>query len=376
MAEGVKGAVKHRSWRAKCAKLAECFTGVTAVGSVGSVGSVGRSMPEVAARADTVAELGGELSRQLSRVVPHDGYLLSGFDPVTGARCFLACENGYDTRARRRMDREDALGRTRGPVAGLLHGPCPAVVLGAGSPQEHPDARRLHDLMGAGVYGSEICVALTRRGVLRGVLVLLRERGARPFSPTETARAAELAPSLALAVGRYVTGRPLRPRPVHLPPGIVIVNSDDEIAGVTSAGREALGGVPPGVYPAGERDPFSFIWHLTYTARRTAAPAVTCAPTPLGWFSLRAEPLEGAMAGDVVVTLQPATAAELLPAIAQWYGISRRERAVVEQALQGRAAKQIARRLDLSPHTVNDHFKAVYRKTGVSSREELIACLA
>ncbi|EPH40393.1 putative transcriptional regulatory protein UhpA [Streptomyces aurantiacus JA 4570] len=77
----------------------------------------------------------------------------------------------------------------------------------------------------------------------------------------------------------------------------------------------------------------------------------------------------------MVVTLQPAPAADLLPALARWYGISRRERMVVEHALEGRAVKQIARSMDLSPHTVNDHFKAVYRKTGVTSREELIACL-
>ncbi|HET6860316.1 MAG TPA: hypothetical protein VFH94_24880, partial [Streptomyces sp.] len=108
-----------------------------------------RSAPEAAARVGSVAELGGELSRQLSRVVPHDGYLLTGYDPVTGARCFLACENTYDVRARRRMDFENALGRTRSPVAELIHGSCPALVLGAGAQDEHPQARRLHRLMAA-----------------------------------------------------------------------------------------------------------------------------------------------------------------------------------------------------------------------------------
>ncbi|MEV0316961.1 LuxR C-terminal-related transcriptional regulator [Streptomyces sp. NPDC050658] len=345
------------------------------VSGMAAVGPVGRAAPEVGARAGTVAELGGELSRQLSRAVPHDGYLLSGFDPVSGARCFLACENGYGTEARRRMDRADALGRTRSPVAELIEGPCPVVVLGAGARDERPAVRGLHAIMAADAYGSEMCIALTRRGVTWGVMVLLRERGSRPFSPTETVRAAELAEPLALAVQRYVTGKPLRPRLVHFPPGVVVISADDRIAGVTSAGRDALRGILPGVYPTSDQELFSFIWHITYTARRTAGPAITRAPTPLGWFSLHAQPLDGATAGDVVVTLQPAPAADLLPALSQWYGISGRERAVVEQALQGQAVKQIARRLELSPHTVNDHFKAVYRKTGVSSREELIACL-
>ncbi|MEU7577307.1 LuxR C-terminal-related transcriptional regulator [Streptomyces sp. NPDC041068] len=343
---------------------------------MGSVDSVGRSVPEAAARAGSVAELGGELSRHLKRLVPHDGYLLSGFDPVTGARCFLACENSYGASARRRMDSEDALGRTRSPIAALIEGPCPVTVLGSGAGDESPEARRLHTLMAADSYGSEMCIALHQRGVTWGVLVLLRERGARPFSPAETVRAAELAQPLALAVQRYVTGKPLRPGNGHFPLGVVIVDRNDEVTGVTAAGRDALRGLLPGVYPTGDQERFGFLRHITYTARRTGAPALTRAPTGQGWFSLQAQPLEGAREGEVVVTLRPAPAAELLPALAQWYGISRRERAVVEQALQGLAVKQIARRLDLSPHTVNDHFKAVYRKTGVSSREELIACLA
>ncbi|WP_306335630.1 helix-turn-helix transcriptional regulator [Streptomyces sp. KL118A] len=340
-----------------------------------ALGPLSRALPEAAARAGTVAELGSVLSQQLGRVLPHDGYLLSGFDPVTGARCFLACENSYSSAARRRMDRANALGRTRRPVADLLHGPCPAVVLGAGAQDPGPETLRLHDLMAADDYGSELCIALSRRGVARGALVLLRERGSRPFSPEETVCAAELAQPLASAVTRYVTDKPLRPRQIHLPPAIVVINKNNEIAGATSAGRDALRGILPGVYPAADQELFSFIWHITYTVRRTGMPAITRAPTPLGWFSLQAHPLDGAMSGDVVVTLQPAPPAELLPALAQWYGITARERMVIEGALQGQAAKQIARRLDLSPHTVNDHFKAVYRKTGVTSREELIACL-
>ncbi|MGH4030261.1 helix-turn-helix transcriptional regulator [Actinomycetota bacterium Odt1-20B] len=352
--------------------------------------AVARSVPEAGARADTVGELGAELSRHLGRLLPHDGYLLTGYDPLTGARCFLACENSYDSRARRRMDRADALGRTRSPVAELVHGACPAVVLGAGAQDERPGVRRLHGIMAADGYGSELCVALSLRGVLWGTLVLLRERGSRPFSPAENARAAELAEPLTRAVRRYVTDKPLRPRhgrvPPALAPGVVVIGGDDTITGVTAGVREAARGLVPGVYPsgpAGDQELFGFAWHITYTARRTAAAALTRAPTPLGWLSLTAQPLEcgpdgagGQGGGSVVVTLQPASTADLLPVLAQWYGISGRERTVVEHALEGLAVKQIARRLDLSPHTVNDHFKAVYRKTGVTGREELLASLS
>jgi len=41
--------------------------------------------------------------------------------------------------------------------------------------------------------------------------------------------------------------------------------------------------------------------------------------------------------------------------------------------LAGDAEKQIARKLGLSPHTIHDYVKAVYRRFGVSSRAELLA---
>ncbi|MFF7356940.1 response regulator transcription factor [Streptomyces filipinensis] len=85
--------------------------------------------------------------------------------------------------------------------------------------------------------------------------------------------------------------------------------------------------------------------------------------------------LAGGAAGEDAITVQPAPADLLLPALAAWYGITRRERGVLELALEGLPAQQIARRLHLSPHTVNDHFKAIYRKTGVACREGLISGL-
>jgi DNA-binding CsgD family transcriptional regulator len=157
---------------------------------------------------------------------------------------------------------------------------------------------------------------------------------------------------------------------------VVIVGQDDEIKAATTTGREALRALQPDdPGPVEDKELFSFIWNVTYIARRTKTTALARIPTPQGWIALHAQLLDQTGAGDVAVTLQPASAAMLLPAISAWYGISDREQAVITQALEGLAAKQIARRLDLSQHTINDHFKAIYRKIGVTSREELITRL-
>jgi DNA-binding CsgD family transcriptional regulator len=56
--------------------------------------------------------------------------------------------------------------------------------------------------------------------------------------------------------------------------------------------------------------------------------------------------------------------------------LSRREHETLACLLTGLSEKQVAARLGLSPHTVHQYVKALYRKLAVSSRAELMArCL-
>jgi DNA-binding CsgD family transcriptional regulator len=93
-----------------------------------------------------------------------------------------------------------------------------------------------------------------------------------------------------------------------------------------------------------------------------------------GWIAVHAEPVNDS--GAVAVTIDSASGGVLLPAVASWFGITPREQAVVRHALAGSPAKRIARELDVSLYTVNDHLKAVYRRTGLAGREELAAGLS
>ena len=54
------------------------------------------------------------------------------------------------------------------------------------------------------------------------------------------------------------------------------------------------------------------------------------------------------------------------------YGLSERERDVTRLVLRGYSTVEISEDLVLSAHTVQQHLKGIFEKTGVRSRRELI----
>jgi DNA-binding CsgD family transcriptional regulator len=80
-------------------------------------------------------------------------------------------------------------------------------------------------------------------------------------------------------------------------------------------------------------------------------------------------------AAPVAILLEPATAPEMAPLIADAYGLTPRERRVTELVARGFTTDEIASRLHLSAYTVQDHLKALFEKTGVGSRGRLVAQL-
>ena len=76
--------------------------------------------------------------------------------------------------------------------------------------------------------------------------------------------------------------------------------------------------------------------------------------------------------------LQPLTTLPVLflEAFCAHYGVSPREQEVIGLLLEGRGTSEIACRLSISEHTVRDHLKSLYRKTGTRSRSELISVVS
>ena len=84
------------------------------------------------------------------------------------------------------------------------------------------------------------------------------------------------------------------------------------------------------------------------------------------WPRVTAIPMEGG-SGFVGVMIEPARAADLTPILLKAYGLTEREIEIVTLLARGLATKEIAADLNISPHTVRDHVKAIFAKTGFNN---------
>jgi DNA-binding CsgD family transcriptional regulator len=312
-------------------------------------------------------ELGAEVSAALGGVIPHEGYCLIGFDPISGLRTFQTDRDtlvGDPTRLVLNETVEHDLHR----FTDLARRPSPVGTLGGGAPGEER-SMRLHELLAEQGFSRELRLALHGRGTLWGALVLLRERGRRPFTDEEADAAAVIAPPLTKAVKR-ISVRQGGPVPPPLPPGVVIIGSADTAEAISPQAAAWLTD-----FRNTDEDPLPYVVLQAAAAVRSEQGAqpdqLARIRTRSGrWLSLAACPLGG---GRVAVVLQPATTDQLLPALAAWHEFTPRQLDVLRLLLQAHPIKQIARRLGLSPHTVEDHLKILYRKTGTNSQQELLA---
>jgi DNA-binding CsgD family transcriptional regulator len=315
-------------------------------------------------------ELGAELSDALTGLIPHEGFSLIGLDPVSGLRTFAIERNmlkGEDLEAR--LVHNETAEHDLHRFTDLARRPSPVGTLGGGAPGEERSPR-LHEMLAEQGFSRELRLALRGRSTLWGALVLLRERGRPPFAAEEAIAATAIAQPLTRAV-RQVSVRPRGQSPPPLAPGVVVVGPDDTAEAISPQAAAWFSDL----YTAGH--PLPYVVFQAAAASRsehgTRADQLARIPTRSGrWLCLAACPLSG---GRVAVVLHPATTDQLLPALAAWHGFTPRQLDVAHLLLQAHSIKQVARRLGLSPHTVEDHLKTLYRKTGTNSQQELIAAL-
>ncbi|HEY3469135.1 MAG TPA: helix-turn-helix transcriptional regulator [Amycolatopsis sp.] len=190
------------------------------------------------------------------------------------------------------------------------------------------------------------------------------------FSDREVEFLTSIAPALASAT--RVAAR-TRGEGERAEPAIVVVGPDGRQRAATAAAaawRSELDEIAPGR--------FAVLLRAVVVGARAAATGSFRArvrDAHGGWIVLHASRLLGEDDAETVVTVDRASGAELLGVLLAAYGLTARERDVCREVLAGRSTADIAARLAISAHTVQDHLKSVFGKVDVRSRGELTAKL-
>jgi DNA-binding CsgD family transcriptional regulator len=90
------------------------------------------------------------------------------------------------------------------------------------------------------------------------------------------------------------------------------------------------------------------------------------------WVVLHGAALLSGTDRRVAVIVEPAHPARITSLLMSAYELTERERDVTRLVLQGASTGDIATELFVSPHTVQQHLKSVFDKTGVRSRRDLV----
>jgi DNA-binding CsgD family transcriptional regulator len=215
-------------------------------------------------------------------------------------------------------------------------------------------------------------------GEVWGALGLYRAPGRPLFDDADLAFVRAVAPSLAEGARRaLLVGEATDPEGPDAP-GLLVLSQEGEVESATPGVERWLAALPDGDLEAGRLP--SAVRAVAGRALRTVEhpdqPGEVAVSRVLSrsgtWVVLHGASLVSSGARRVAVIVEPAHPARIAPLLMSVYGLTEREQEVTRSVLQGGSTAEIAERLVVSAHTVQQHLKSVFDKTGVRSRRDLV----
>ncbi|WP_325167204.1 helix-turn-helix transcriptional regulator [Rubrobacter xylanophilus] len=329
-----------------------------------------------------------EVAARLRRVVPFDAYCASKTDPLSAMITRSVHENLGGARIVslffRHLYFEDDVGGYNWLPASERPVERPVRLLSEATGGRLERSMRYRELLRPAGLTYELRAFSAVGREFWGNLNLARERGRPDFDAREVSLVRRVAPHL----GTGLRASTLRVRAAEADhgdaPGIVVLDDRGLVTHHTAAAERMLrdlgelgpgwredGGLPAPVCmvlgalgrslsPRSERD-------------RSTVPRLCVRGRSGRWLTLQAVRGEPQSDGGVtMVVIEPAGVGEVAWIRASAYGLTRREREVVDLVVQGVSTKGISRRLYISEYTVQNHLSSVFEKVGVRGRRALV----
>ena len=323
-------------------------------------------------------ELLEEVARRIERVVPSDGYFIGASDPSTSLimgqgvvrdlphdQCTPTWD--YEFRVPDYMKFRDIAASGRS-VADLHEET-------GGRPDRSPRWREYGTATG---YRAEVRTTFSIGGAAWGVGQFDRLGDSPRFSDDEKAWLERIAPLVAKALRRALVEQPAS-SPVARGPGILVLDPEGRALSATSEAaawleeiestlaRDTRGALPVPV----EANAYASQVRAAMDGSSDTVPRARIRTSTGVWLLMHGSILQGT--DNLAVVIEPAKGGDVAPLIVEAYGLTQRELDVTRAIARGLGTSEMAEHLFISQHTVRDHVKSVFEKTGVSSRGELVA---
>ena len=131
----------------------------------------------------------------------------------------------------------------------------------------------------------------------------------------------------------------------------------------------------PAVAPGGLPDVIRVLTARLQLADDTEVPRLPVRTARGRWAVLHASLLPAGGEPAIAVIIEEPAPSELAPVLMMAYGLTKQEQAITELVCRGLSTRELADRLHITPHTLQDHLKSIFDKTGVRSRRELVATI-
>ena len=330
-----------------------------------------------------------EVAGRLRRVVPFEAYCATSNDPLSGLLTHVAHDGVLGEKEQRTyladvffeedLDEQRRMVRNRFPVALLSD------VTGG----KIERALRYREITGPLGLGYELLGVCSLGWEQWGGINLIRERGDPDFDAREMALLQWVVPHLGTGLKAAVLCKQASDDPEgESAPGVLVLDDQGRVAQHTGAAErwlKDLADLRDGWQEGGDL-PVP-VWMVVGALRKAlkpetdrdlgGVPSVRVQTRSGRWLTFhgaRTEPRDG-QEGQTMVIVEPSRPQELAWLRVSAYGLSEREREVVDLVVQGASSTEISETLYISKHTVQEHLSNAFDKVGVRGRRALVKCL-
>lgn len=323
--------------------------------------------------------LRSQILEELRRAVPFDAYAWLLTDPRTAVGAAPVADVPWITELPRQIRLKYCTAVNRWTALG----DSPVALLREETGGDLAQSLVWRDLLARhGVHDVASVVFADRFGCW-AFLELWRSKTVGPFTREEADFLADLAEPVTLALRSCQAGtfiaRPARDLP-RVGPVVLVLSPELQVRGQTPETTEYLKILIP---PVQDREPIPAVAY-NVAAQLLAIEAGVDANAPSArvhvsdglWMTARAARLGGpgpSSGHDIAVTLEESSGAERVDVFGRAFGLTVRERELIDHLVEGRDTREVAQRMFLSENTVQDHLKAIFAKTTARSRRTLLS---